>query len=156
MTKQTSWDDESNVVQSAWIKFNVPGEDKVVGTLIRKRQIKSTLPGEKNGKMMNVYDLAVDEGSFHALDKKKKLIAEPIVINAGDVYSLSKESVDIPMMNVKIGQKVGFKFVSEQENKVAGYNAAKIIKVFTPKNDDGSYKMDEEFVANGGADQMGD
>ncbi len=156
MAEQTSWDDDSNVVQSSWIKFNVVGEDKVLGTLIRKRQIKSQLPGDKFGKMQNVYDIKVDEGSFHALDKKKKLIETPIVIEAGAIYSLSKESIDPAMMNIKIGQKFGVKYVKEQEAKTAGFNPAKIVSVFTPKNDDGTFKMDEEFVANGGADSMGD
>ena len=147
MTKNKNWDDESNEVKSQWAKFNIAGSDKVKGTLIAKRQIKSNLPG-KTGELVWVYDLKVDEGTFHALDKKKKIIEEPIVAGEGEIWSVGgKPGIDAQMRNVKLGQKVGFKFLAEIEAKTAGYNPAKQIKVYTPKNDDGSYQMDEEWLA---------
>ena len=95
--KTTSWDDESNEVKSQWARFNVILEDKVKGTLISKRQIKSALPG-KEGELVNVYDLKVDEGTFHALDKKKKIIPEPIVANEGEIWSVGgKPGIDSQM-----------------------------------------------------------
>jgi hypothetical protein len=57
-----------------------------------------------------------------------------------------KASIERQMANIKIGQKVGFKFVDEKPSKTKGFAPSKLIKVFTPKNDDGSYKMDEEFL----------
>ena len=148
MPKKTdSWDDEGNEVRSNWMKFNVELEDKIKGTLIAKRQIKSNLPG-KEGELVWVYDLKVDEGSSHALDKKKKVIPEAIVAGEGEIWSVgSKPAIDTQMRNVKIGQKVGFKFIDSLESKTAGFNPAKNIKVYTPKNDDGSYQMDEEWLA---------
>lgn len=147
MPKNKNWDDESNEVKSMWAKFNVAGEDKIFGTLIAKRQIKSNLPG-KTGELVWVYDLKADSGSVHALDKKKKLIPEPIVANEGEIWAVGgKPGIDAQMRNVNVGQKVGFKFLGEVEAKTAGYNPAKQIKVYTPKNDDGSYQMDEEWIS---------
>lgn len=143
--------DEANEVTSNFVSFNVPLEDKVMGTLIAVREVKSTLPS-KAGKMEKVYDLKADYGSFHKLDKKKKLIEEPVVVNAGEIWSVSKESLDSSMRNVKLGQKVGFKFIEEKEAKQAGFNPAKIIKVFTPKDERGAYKMDKEWLAENNLD----
>lgn len=145
--KQTMRDDfdEANEVTSNFVSFNVPLEDKIIGTLIAVREVKSTLPS-KAGKMEKVYDLKADYGSFHKLDKKKKLIEEPVTVNEGEIWSVSKESLDAQMRNVKLGQKVGFKFVEEKEAKQAGFNPAKIIKVYTPKNDDNTYKMDQAWL----------
>lgn len=137
---------EANEVTSNFVSFNVPLEDKIMGTLIAVREVKSTLP-TKAGKMEKVYDLKADYGSFHKLDKKKKIIDEPVIVNAGEIWSVSKESLYTAMRNVRLGQKVGFKFMEEKEAKQAGFNPAKIVKVFTPKNDDGSYKMDDEWLA---------
>ena len=100
--------------------------------------------------MEKVYDLKADYGSFHKLDKKKKLIEEPVVVNEGEIWSVSKESLDAGMRNVKLGQKVGFKFIEEKEAKQAGFNPAKIVKVFTPKNEDNTYKMDKEWLEENG------
>lgn len=141
--------DEANEVTSNFVSFNVPLEDKIMGTLIAVREVKSTLP-TKAGKMEKVYDLKVDYGSFHKLDKKKKLIEEPVVVNENEVWSVSKESLDSAMRNVKIGQKVGFKFMEEKEAKQVGFNPAKIIKVFTPKNENNTYKMDKEWLEENG------
>lgn len=144
--KAESWDSPENEVQSNWIKWNVPLEDKIIGTLISKRQIKSQMAG-KEGELVWVYEVKADAGSFHALDEKKKLIEEPIEINAGEVWSVGgKAGIDAQMRNVKVGQKVGFKFIDEQPAKTKGYNPSKNIKVYTPKNDDGSFQMDEEVL----------
>lgn len=145
--------DEANEVTSNFVSFNVPLEDKIMGTLIAVREVKSTLP-TKLGKMEKVYDLKADYGSFHKLDKKKKIIEEPIIVGEGEIWSVSKESLDSAMRNVKLGQKVGFKFMEEKEAKQAGFNPAKIVKVFTPKNDDGTYKMDDEWLAENKDDEV--
>lgn len=147
MSKKTEWDDAENQVTSNWVKFNVPLEDKVLGTLIAKRQIKSNLPG-KEGEMVWVYDLKTDTGSFHELDDKKKIIETPVVVNAGEFWSIGgKPGIDNAMRNVKVGQKVGFKFIDETPSKTKGFNPSKNIRIFTPKNDDGTYQMDDEFLA---------
>jgi len=152
--KNESWDSPENEVQSNWMKFNVSvadspeGADKIFGTLVSKRQIKSNMPG-KEGEIVNVYEIkASQETTFHVLDEKKKLVEEPIIITPGDVYSVGGTKViDNQMRNIKIGQMIGLKFIEEQPSKTKGFAPAKIVKVFAPKNDDGSPKMDEAFLA---------
>lgn len=147
MSKKQEWDDQANEVKSNWVKFNVAIEDKVLGTLIAKRQVKSTLPG-KEDEMVWIYDLKADTGLFHELDDKKKVIDEPVVISEGSFWSVGgKPGIDNQMRNVKIGQKVGFKFIEEVPSKTKGFNPSKVIRVYTPKNDDGSYQMDDTFLA---------
>ncbi len=141
-----SWDDEGEEVVSNWMKFNVPMEDKVKGTLIEKRTMKSTLPGAE-GKVVNVYEMKVEVGSFHVLDDKKRVVDEPVVLNAGDFLSIGGTAViDRQMTNIKVGQVVGLKFIEEKASKTKGFAPAKIVKVLTFKNADGSVQMDEEFL----------
>ena len=146
MSKTKDWDNESNEVKSNWLKWNVYG-DKVIGTLVEKRQVKSTMPG-KEGELVWVYDLKCDGGSFHEADDNKKVIEEPVVINAGDFYSIGgKAGIDAQMRNIKLGQKVGFKYIDETPSKTKGFAPTKNIRVYAPKNDDGTYQMDEEWLA---------
>lgn len=147
MAKKESWDNEENEVKSNWMKFNVPLEDKIHGTLIAKRQMKSTM-GDKAGTMVNVYEIKADEDSvYHALDKKKKLIEEPIQIKAGEIYSVGgTATIDRQMQNIAVGQIIGLKFIEEKESKTAGFNPAKIVKVYAPKDDKGNPLMDEAFL----------
>ena len=146
MTKQTSWDSDDNAVQSNWVKFNVPMQDKIFGTLIAKRTIKSAIAG-KEGEDVNVYELKAESGSFHEVDDKKKVIETPITINAGEIWSIGgKAGIDAQMRNIKIGQKIGFKFIDEKASKTKGFAPAKNIKVFAPKGEDGQPLMDEEVL----------
>lgn len=145
--QDSGWDSEENEVASNWVKFNVPMEDKVFGTLIAKRQMKSSIPGKEN-ETVNVYDLKTDMGSFHEADDKKQVIEPAIVVNAGEVWSIGgKSGIDAQMRNIKIGQKIGFKFIDEKPSKTKGFAPAKQIRVYAPKNDDGTPQMDEEFLA---------
>ncbi len=137
---------ESNEVQSAWVKFNVPLEDKVSGTLISKSTRKSTMPG-KEGQMQNIYELKADMGTWHALDDKKHVIDTPVTVESGQYITIGGTNViDRQMKNVRVGQKVGLKYIEEQPSKTKGFAAAKIVKVYAPKNPDGSVQMDEEFL----------
>ena len=147
MSKQKDAFDESNEVQSNWVKFNVPLEDKIFGTLIAKRQVKSNLPG-KEGELVWVYELKAEYGSFHELDDKKKVIETPVMVGNGDFYSIGgKPMIDRQMQNIRIGQKIGLKFIEEIPSKTKGFAPQKVVKVYAPKNDDGTPMMDEEFLA---------
>jgi hypothetical protein len=147
MNKKTNeWDSSENALESQFMKFNIPLEDKVFGTLISKRQIKSAIPG-KESELVWIYELHADSGSYHTTDDKKKVIPEPIVINKGDVISIGgKPGIDNQLRNVKLGQLIGFKFLEEKASKTKGFAAQKVIKVFSPKNDDGTPQMDMEWV----------
>lgn len=146
MAKAVDHFDDKNEVTSNWVKFNVPIEDKIFGTLVAKRQIKSTLPGKEN-EMVWVYDLKADYGSFHELDDEKEVIETPVTVLKNDYYSIGgKPGIDRQMTNVKLGQKIGFKFIDETPSKTKGFAPSKNIKVFAPKNDAGAYLMDEEWL----------
>lgn len=145
--KEQGWDTESNEVQSNWVKFNVPMEDKIKGTLIAKRTMKSTMQG-REGEIVNVYDLKADEGSFHALNDVKKVIETPIVIETGSFWSVGgKAGLDAQMRNIKVGQKVGFKFIDERPAKTKGFAPAKNIRVYAIKGEDGQPELDTEWLA---------
>lgn len=143
---KTNWDDESNEVQSNFIKWGAPG-DFIVGTLMSTRKRKSTLPG-KDGEMQSVYDIKVRECEYHDIDEKKRVSDDATVIDAGAIISVGgRATIDTKMSRAKIGQIVGLKFIEEVESKTRGYNATKVIRVYLPKNVDGGYEMDEEVVA---------
>jgi len=145
--KQSGWDSEENEVKSNWMKFNVPLEDKIHGTLIGKRTMKSTMQG-KEGALVNVYEIKADEESvYHGLDEKKKLIEEPNPIKVGDIFSIGGTAViDRQMQNIRVGQIIGLKFIEEKPSKTKGFNPSKIVKVYAPKGDDGEPLMDEAFL----------
>lgn len=146
-TKGTGWDSESNEVASNWVKFNIPLEDKILGTLISKRQMKSNIPGKEN-ELVWVYEMKADLGSFHELDDKKVVVPEAITVNAGEIWSVGgKPAIDTQMRNIKLGQKIGFKFIDEKPSKTKGFAPAKNIRVYAPKNNDGTYQMDDVWLA---------
>lgn len=137
--------DESNTIQSNWMKFNVPQEDLMYGTFVSKRQIKSTMK-DKEGQLVWVYEFKCDYGTFHKLDEMKQIIPEPVKIEAGEYYLVSKDSIDSQMRNIAVGTKVGMKLIEIVPAKTKGYNPAKIVRVYVPKDDNGAPKMDKEFV----------
>ncbi len=147
MAKATkSWDDESNEVQSNFIKWGAPG-DFIVGTLMSVRKTKSTLPG-KEGEMQSVYDIKARECEYHDIDEKKRVADDATVIEAGAVISVGgRSTIDTKMSRAKVGQIVGLKFIEEVASKTKGFNPTKVVRVYLPKNADGSFEMDEEVVA---------
>lgn len=148
MTTKTKDDfDSANEVQSNWIKWNVVGEDKILGTLTAKRTMKSSIPG-KEGDVVNIYDFKVAYGTFHVTDDAKVVVPEPIIISEGEMYSVGGTNViDRQMTNVKVGQIIGLKYTETVPSKTKGFAPAKIIKVFLQKNDDGTLKFDKEWMA---------
>lgn len=151
MTKKETaagWDSEENEIRSNWVKFNIPLEDKIHGTLIAKRKMKSTIKG-KEGEMVNIYEIQADEEtSYHVLDDKKKVVDEPVKVAIGGIYSVGGTNViDRQMQNIKIGQIIGLKFIEEVASKTKGFAPAKIVKVYAPKDENGNPLMDEKFLA---------
>ncbi len=147
--------DSSNAVVSNWLKWNVVGEDKFIGTLVAKRSMKSSIPG-KEGEMVNIYDFKVQYGSFHVTDDSKQVIPEPIVIEEGEMYSVGGTNViDRQMQNIKVGQIIGLKYTETVPSKTKGFAPAKIIKVFLQKNDDGTLKFDDEWLEENSKPESG-
>lgn len=148
MTKEkNSWDDESNEAQNNFVSWGKV-DDFVFGTLIGIREVESTLPDKKGEKQL-IYDVKVEECKYHQLDDKKNPIEPAEEPQAGEMVSVGgRKTIDSRMARVKLGQKFGLKFTEEIPAKTKGYNATKLIKVFTPKDAQGNYWMDEEWVAN--------
>ena len=145
-TKQ-AWDSDENEAANNFVSWGQPG-DFVYGTLIAVRQVKSTLP-DKAGQMQNIFDFKVKECSYHTLDEKKRVVEEAVVSNEGDIVSVGgRASIDSRMARAKVGQIVGLKFIEEIPSKTKGYNATKAIRVYFPKNADGTLEMDEEWLAS--------
>lgn len=139
------WDDESNEATNSFVGFNEIG-DYVLGTLIGVKQVKSTLP-DKKGELQNIYTVKVKESKYHLLDEKKKVIAEPVVPEEGDIVSVGgRKIIDSRMEKVKLGQIFGLKFKEELPPKTKGYNPTKLITVYVPKNDKGEFMMDNEWL----------
>ncbi len=109
--------------------------------------MKSTLPGAE-GKLVNVYEIKVDMGTYHMLDDRKKVVEEPIVLREGDFVSVGGTAViDRQMTNIKVGQKIGLKYLEEKPSKTKGFAPAKIVKVYAPRDEStGDYQMDEKFL----------
>ncbi len=104
------------------------------------------MPG-KEGQIQNIYELKADMGTWHILDDSQKIIGTPIVVEPGQYVIIGGTNViDRQMKNIRIGQKVGLKFIEEVPSKTKGFAPAKIIKVYAPKNADGTAVMDEEFL----------
>ncbi len=144
--KKDEWGNAEEV-QSNWVKFNVPEEDKIKAVFLDRRTMKSTIPGAE-GKLVNIYELKGIDGSYHTLDDKKKVVDEPIIVEAGAFYSVGGTAViDRQMQNIRRGQVIGMKFIEEKPSKTKGFAPAKIVKVYQFKNEDGSLEMDE-MVAN--------
>lgn len=132
---------DKNEIRSSWIKWGKVG-DYITGTLTDVREINSNLPG-KQGERVKVYEVKIDEGSFHELDDKKNPIEPPISLPAEEIWLVGgRMGIDAQMRRVKVGQKLGMKFTDEKPPRQKGYNALKIIKVYT----DGH--MDEEWLGS--------
>lgn len=164
-TEEGGWDSPENEVASSWVKFNVPfldedggqnpAADKILGTLVAKKKVKSTLQG-KEGTDAMVYELKGDEGSYHTLDERKKVVEPAVRVESGAFYSVGGTVViDRQMQNVRVGQKVGLKYIEEKPSKTKGFAPAKIVKVYTPKDADGNPLMDEEFLKQAELDSFG-
>lgn len=143
---KTAWDSSENEAANNFVSWGEVG-DFVYGTLIGIREVKSTLP-DRAGELQKIYDFKVKECSYHVLDDKKRVVAEAVVPSEGDIVSVGgRSSIDSRMARAKAGQIVGLKFVEEIPSKTKGYNATKAIRVYFPKNADGTLETDEAWIA---------
>jgi len=142
---KANWDDESNEASNSFVSWGEVG-DFILGTLTAVREVASTLP-DRVGEMQKVYEFKVAECRYHLLDEKKNPIEPAEEPQKGEIISVGgRKTIDSRMQRAKIGQVVGLKFVEELPAKTKGYNATKLIKVFFPKNADGTPEMDEEWL----------
>ena len=115
--------DVSNEVASSFIKWGKEG-DFILGTLTSTRQVPSTLP-DKKGELQFIYEIKVDSGEYHDIDEKKRVAEEPTPLDVGSTWSVGgRKTIDARMRQIKIGQKVGLKFIEELESKLCGIRKA--------------------------------
>lgn len=144
-TKQDAWDSPENEANNSFVSWGKIG-DFVLGTLIGKKKVKSTLPG-KEGTFQDIYEMKVKEGAYYTLNDDKKIVEPRIVLKENDIISIGgRSTIDSRMVRVSIGQTFGLKYVETQPAKTKGYSPTKVIKVFTPKNEKNEYVMDQEWL----------
>lgn len=100
------------------------------GTLTdNTRQIRNDLSPKKE--MQTIFEFKAAAGSFHDI-VKKQVAAEPTLIKEGEFWSFitSKPGILGQLNKAVIGQVVGLKFAEVKEAKQAGFDDAKIIKVY--------------------------
>ncbi len=149
----SDWDAPENEAKNSFVGFNEIG-DKILGTLLSAKQVDSTLE-DKKGEKQWIYEIKVRECSYHVLDDKKRVIAEPVEPSEGEIVSVGgRKMIDSRMARIKIGQVVGLKFTGELPPLKKGHYPTKLIKVFTPKGRDGEFEMDEEVVAAHAGDDV--
>ena len=129
---------EETEAKSQTVDWGVVG-DFLTGTFIKARHGVETQFGTNS-----IYEFLAERGQFHKLTKKKP--AEDVtVINKGEVWSIwgRNEIFNGTMNNLRPGQVVK---ISYAEDKDTSMGSAKIIKVFAPKNNDGSPVMNQEWL----------
>jgi hypothetical protein len=122
--------DAENEVKSSFIQWGKPG-DYLQGTLTDKREVENQL-ADKKGEMQTIYEILVEKGEYHIIKEDKSIDDKATTLKEGDVWSIGgKAAIDSQMRNVKIGQKLGMKYMEEVPSKTKGYNPTKVIKIFT-------------------------
>lgn len=109
--------------------------DYVVGTFVKARHNVETVHGENS-----IYELFCEKGTFHKKDGTE------VIVNKGDTYSVwgRNDLFDGQMNSLKPGQVIKLTFAEERPSKQG--NPAKIIKIFAPKNNDGSVVMNATWL----------
>jgi hypothetical protein len=127
-----------NEIKANWIKWGKIG-NKVFGTLVGVREMKSQMPG-KEGQMVKIYELLTEDGEFNDI-VDKVVSAEVTKINKGETWLVGGgPGLDNAMRNIKVGQIIGIKFTEEKPPKQKGFNPIKVKKVYTEG------KMNEEWL----------
>lgn len=114
--------------------------DFMVGTFVKARHGVDTQYGENS-----IYEFYCEKGSFHKVTDKVAA-DEPTVIHKGESWSVwgRNDLFNGQMNSLKPGQVVKLSFTEEQKSTKG--NPAKIIKIFAPKNNDGSVVMNQEWL----------
>ena len=135
---------DENEVKPSWIKWGVIG-DHIVGILTRVSEQESRLPG-KEGEMQKIYEIKANKGEFHNIIDGK-VDEKPTTINTGEYWNVGgKIGLDFQMLRVKLGQKIGLKFVNEKPAKTKGYSPSKLIKLYTKGEIDETFLAEQDLI----------
>jgi len=146
--------DAENEVKSSFIQWGKP-TNFIIGTLVDKREVENQL-ADKAGTMQTIYEILVEKGEYNVINEDKSIAKEPTELKAGEIWSIGgKAAIDSQMRNVKIGQKLGMKYMEEVPSKTKGYNPTKVIKIYTSgemnkewldaQDPDGAKQADKDF-----------
>jgi len=113
--------------------------DFVAGTFVKARHGIETQYGTNS-----IYEILAEKGQFHKLTKKVAA-GEPTIINKGEAWSVwGRNDIFNSMLNsLKVGQVVKISFTETASTKMG---EAKIIKIYAPKNNDGSVVLNQEWI----------
>lgn len=114
--------------------------DYILGTFVKARHNVETQYGTNS-----IYEIYSEKGSYHKLVNKVPIALEG-VIKKGETWNVwGRNDIFNGMMNsLRPGQVVK---VVYSEDKPTKMGTSKIIKIYTPKNNDGTPVMNEEWLA---------
>ena len=109
--------------------------DVMVGTFVKARHNVETVHGENS-----IYEFFTEKGTFHKKDGSQ------VTIVKGESWSVwgRNDMFNGQMNSLKPGQVVKLTYTEERPSKQG--NPAKIIKIFAPKNNDGSVVMNQVWL----------
>jgi len=132
MTTNKNFDDGFEKAPSNWMNWGKIG-NVIKGTLIGSYDKKDNIKGG----MQRIYEIKVIDGEFNAIVNKIPQ-EKATVLEKGDIYQVGgKSMIDKQMRNVKIGQKVLMRYISDF--KMEQGNVAKTVEIKIGG-------MDEEFL----------
>jgi len=144
MSKEKDIFDDSNFGAETEVSGNTVDWGKVsdfmVGTFVKARHNVDTQFGENS-----IYEFYCEKGSFHKV--VNKVVSEtPTVINKGESWSVwgRNDMFNGQMNSFRPGQVVKLTFTEERPSQKG--NPAKIVKIYAPKENDGSVVMNKEWL----------
>lgn len=117
--------------------------DHIIGTFVSARHGVDTQFGKNS-----IYKILAERGQFHALEGKgrnAKPVENPTKINGGDLWDVwgRGDIFNGQMNSLRPGQVVKLEYADDQETSMG---VAKIVKVYAPKNTDGTPRMNEKWL----------
>lgn len=147
MAKEKDLFDDSNFGAETEASGNTVDWGKVgdflAGTFVRARHGVETKYGENS-----IYEFFVERGQFHKLIGSGRTATpsdSPTVLNKGESWSVwgRNDMFNGSMNALRPGQVVKIQFTEEKDTQ---NGPAKIVKLFTPKNNDGSPVMNNAWL----------
>jgi len=135
--------DDANFGAESEVKSQVvdwgKAEDFFVGTFVKAQHNIETEYGKNS-----MYQFIIEKGSFHKLTKKVPA-ATPTALNKGELWGVwgRNDLFNGQMNSLRPGQVVKLTFAETRETSAG---EAKIIKIFAPKNNDGSVVLNQEWL----------
>lgn len=147
MSNEKDLFDDSNFGEDSEASSNTVNWGKVgdflAGTFVKARHNVETQFG-----VNSIYEFIVERGQFHKLQGKGRSarpVDEPTVLNKGENWSVwgRNEVFNGVLNSLRPGQVVKIMYSEDKDTQMG---TAKIVKVYTPKNNDGSPLMNAAWL----------